>query len=200
MADNTSSAGSFGRWIAETLDILSAGGDADVPCGGCTACCRSAQFILIEPDDPSLGSIDPELLVPAVGLPDGHLVMGYDENGHCPMLVDDTCSIYDHRPKTCRTYDCRVFPASNIWPEHGTKVEISTRAETWQFIIDETSEARLDAVRRAGVALLTRRTDLFGAHPPENTQLAAMAIVVHDLFFDDVTPPDDVLLDRLRPR
>ena len=35
--------------------------------------------------------------------------MGYDERGHCPMLVDGDCSIYEHRPRTCRTYDCRVF-------------------------------------------------------------------------------------------
>ena len=30
--------------------------------------------------------------------------MGYDERGHCPMLVDGDCSIYDHRPRTCRMY------------------------------------------------------------------------------------------------
>ena len=34
--------------------------------------------------------------------------------GHCPMLVDGRCSIYEHRPRTCRTYDCRVFPAAGL--------------------------------------------------------------------------------------
>ena len=27
------------------------------------------------------------------------------------MLAEDGCSIYAHRPRACRTYDCRVFPA-----------------------------------------------------------------------------------------
>ena len=85
------------------------------PCGGCTACCTSSQFVHIEPDETrTLSRIPAALLFPAPGLPRGHRLMGYDENGHCPMLVDATCSIYADRPRTCRTYDCRIFPAADI--------------------------------------------------------------------------------------
>ena len=47
-------------------------------------------------------------------MPKGNMLLGYDENGHCPMLIDDKCSIYEHRPITCRSYDCRIFPAAGI--------------------------------------------------------------------------------------
>ena len=30
------------------------------------------------------------------------------------MLVDGRCSIYEHRPRTCRTYDCRIFTATGL--------------------------------------------------------------------------------------
>ena len=28
--------------------------------------------------------------------------------------TDGRCSIYEHRPRTCRTYDCRIFPATGL--------------------------------------------------------------------------------------
>ena len=95
-------------------------GGSDVPCGTCTACCTSSQFVHIEPDErDALAHIPAELLFPAPGRPRGHVLLGYDERGHCPMLVDGACSIYAHRPRTCRTYDCRVFAAAGVDPGDG---------------------------------------------------------------------------------
>ncbi|MFA6001077.1 MAG: hypothetical protein WC828_03075 [Thermoleophilia bacterium] len=37
-----------------------------------------------------------------------------DCDGCCPMLIDGGCSIYEHRPLTCRIYDSRVFAAAGI--------------------------------------------------------------------------------------
>ena len=45
-------------------------------------------------------------------MPPGYLLLGYDERGACPVLVDDHCSIYDDRPLVCRTYDCRIYAAT----------------------------------------------------------------------------------------
>jgi hypothetical protein len=74
------------------------------------------------------------------------------------MLVDGTCTIYEHRPRACRTYDCRVFAATAIdVDEDGTKVDIGRRARRWRF--DFTSEADCsarDAVR-AAVAVVAER-------------------------------------------
>src|SRR5688572_23451385 len=108
MDDQALAAGRFSEWLVEMQHALRGERDAAVPCDGCTACCTSSQFIHIEPDETeTLAQIPRELLFPAPGSP-GHVVLGYDDHGRCPMLVDEKCSIYEHRPRTCRTYDCRV--------------------------------------------------------------------------------------------
>ena len=63
----------------------------------------------------------------------GHYVMGYDERGHCPMLVDDVCTIYDHRPRTCRTYDCRVLAAADLTLVDDAEEAIAERVARWRF-------------------------------------------------------------------
>ena len=131
---NDLDAGEFGVWLEQTRGALKRERDADVPCDGCTACCTSSQFVHIEPDETdTVAHIPSELLFPAPRLPLGHFVLGYDERGHCPMLVDGACSIYDHRPRTCRTYDCRVFAAAGLEPDDDRKVEITARVRRWRF-------------------------------------------------------------------
>lgn len=52
-------------------------GEADVPCGSCTACCTASQFVHIEPDEAdALAHIPRQLLFPAPRLPRGHVLMG----------------------------------------------------------------------------------------------------------------------------
>src|SRR5262249_23063586 len=117
-AKDVTPAGDFSTWLAATRRALGSDADVDVPCGTCTAGCTASYFIHVRPDETrTLARIPKALLFPAPGLPKGHKVMGYGENGHCPMLVDNACSIYADRPQTCRTYDCRVFPASGIEPD-----------------------------------------------------------------------------------
>jgi Fe-S-cluster containining protein len=99
------------RWIAE----MRASGDAEVPCDGCTACCRSSRFVHVGPDEAAaLAAIPGELLFAAPGWPAGWKVMGYDREGRCPMLGDDGCTIYEDRPRTCRTFDCRALAAAGM--------------------------------------------------------------------------------------
>ncbi|MDQ3896986.1 MAG: hypothetical protein M3326_07025, partial [Actinomycetota bacterium] len=78
-------AGDFSSWLVEMRGALRGENPATVPCGGCTACCRSSKFIHIGPDETdTLAHIPPELVFPAPR-PRGHFVLGYDEHGHCPM-------------------------------------------------------------------------------------------------------------------
>lgn len=148
-------AGPFSSWLRATLDGLATGRGIDVPCGTCSACCRSAYFIHVEPDEAeTLRRIPAAVRFPAPGLPDGHVVLGYDERGRCPMLVDDRCSIYEHRPRTCRTYDCRVFAAAGLSAADDGKPLVDERARRWRFDHPTPADvAEHDTVRATAVSL-----------------------------------------------
>jgi Fe-S-cluster containining protein len=165
-------AGGFSSWLDDTLRGLADGRGIDVPCGTCTACCRSSYFIHVEPDEvETLRRIPKALRFPAPGLPEGHVVLGYDEQGCCPMLVDDRCSIYEHRPRTCRTYDCRVFPATGVSPEDD-KPLVAARASRWQFAMPtDDDRAEHDALREVAVSVR--------AHARTATEAAVRAIRVY---------------------
>jgi Fe-S-cluster containining protein len=167
-------AGDFSTWLADVHAAIAGERDADVACEGCTACCTSSQFVHIAPEErDALASIPSALLFPAPGLPKGHVLMGYDEHGCCPMLVDGACSIYDTRPRTCRTYDCRVFPAAGIEADDD-KPLIAARARRWVFSHPMPADsADHDAVRAAAVALAAVPV---GERPTSQTETAVRAV------------------------
>ena len=191
MADATTSddqeleAGDFSSWMDEVLGAINGEHGSDVPCDGCTACCTASQFIHIGPDEvDTLSCIPAELLFPAPRLPRGHVVLGYDERGHCPMLVDNRCSIYEHRPRTCRTYDCRIFPATGLALDEVDKALINQRARRWRFSHpSDADQVRHEAVKSAAT-FLRQHPDVVpdGARSGGATQLAVLAIQVHDVF------------------
>ena len=171
-------AGSFSEWRREMLAALAGAATAEVPCGACTACCRSSMFVHIGPDEvETLRRVPLALLFPAPGRPAGHMVLGYDEHGRCPMLLDDRCSIYDHRPRTCRTYDCRVFPAAGLSPDGDAKRPIARQAARWRF--DHPTPADVEdhaGVRRAAAFLLAHPDRLPDGRAPDLTRLAVLAV------------------------
>jgi Fe-S-cluster containining protein len=194
-------AGDFSAWLAAMQRALAGDAGADVPCGGCTGCCTSSQFVLVEPDETEARAhIPAELLFPAPRLPAGHLLLGYDENGHCPMLVDGACSIYEHRPRTCRTYDCRVFPAAGVEldaTDDADKAVIAERAQRWRFTHPTARDrAEHDAVR-AAARFVHERADELPADvvPVTATQRAVLAVRVHEAFLaPDATTGDPVVV------
>ena len=178
-------AGDFSFWLDQLQAALRGAAASDVPCGSCTACCTSSQFVHIGPNETeTIRHIPPALLFRAPGLARGHLLLGYDEHGHCPMLINNRCSIYDHRPRTCRTYDCRVFPAAGVELVEPSKSAIVQQARRWRFSYP-TPQARdrHDAVR-AATAFLLQHASVFatGELPRDQTQLAVLAIDIHELF------------------
>ena len=184
-------AGDFSSWMSEMQLALDGEGDALVLCAGCTACCTSSQFIHIGPDETdTLAHVPAELLFPAPRLPHGHVLLGYDQRGHCPMLIDNQCSIYEHRPRTCRTYDCRIFPATGVSLDDDEKGLIARQARRWQFSFPTaTDRSQRDAVRAAATFLRDHPGAASEAVPPNATQRAVLAIEVHDEFLrhDPVT-------------
>jgi Fe-S-cluster containining protein len=195
-------AGRFSTWLAGMQDALRGEADSDVPCDGCTACCTSSQFVHIGPGETdTLAHIPSGLLFPAPRLPRGNVLLGYDENGHCPMLVDGRCSIYEHRPQTCRTYDCRIFPATGIEPDEDGKEAIAHRARRWRFDHPEEVDQIEQAALRAAARYVRERGDDSSA-----TRDAVLAVQVHDLFLHQdgesgrtvvVEPEPEVVRERL---
>lgn len=153
-------AGEFGRWAEEMRAALDGRRDAEVPCGECAACCASSQFVHIEPDETeTLARVPKRLRFPAPGLPRGHVLLGYDERGCCPLFVDGKCSIYEVRPRTCRTYDCRVFPAAAIVP--GSQARIAEQVARWRFrYASEESRALHAQVMAAAEMLSSEKPEL----------------------------------------
>lgn len=193
-------AGAFGSWLRATAAVAAGEGDADVPCGTCTACCRASYFVHVGPEDVAARRrIPAELLFPAPGRPPGHHLMGYDEQGRCPMLTDDGCSIYEDRPRTCRAFDCRVHAAAGTEPDGDHDGDITARVRRWRFRLEgPDDEARWTAVRIATRHLAT--ADLpAGTAPQRPADLAAAALRSHELFLDGSVPDPVRLAGALLP-
>jgi hypothetical protein len=179
-------AGSFSAWLAGMERALEGEASSDVPCGDCTGCCRSSQFVHIGPDEvDTVAHIPAALLFPAPRMPRGNVLLGYDEQGCCPMLVDGRCSIYEHRPRTCRTYDCRVFPASGVEIEDdGDKGPIAERARRWTFDVAQSDDRVRHLAVRAAASFVDAHPEVLpeGAPRPTATQRAVMAVRAHRAF------------------
>jgi Fe-S-cluster containining protein len=179
-------AGEFGAWLRQMERALESDGPgSDVPCGTCVGCCSSSQFVHIAPEETdALAHIPAELLFPAPRMPRGHVLMGYDERGRCPMLRDDGCSIYEHRPRTCRTYDCRVFTAAELDPADDGKPLIAERVAQWRFEFDGPESAALQAAVAAAARHVRSHPEELPEHerPVTTTQLAVTAVRLHRTF------------------
>lgn len=180
-------AGDFGAWLTAFTDTLTERMPADVPCGDCTACCTSSHFVNVGPDEvDARARIPEELLFPAPGLPAGHHLMGYDQHGHCPMLKDGACSIYDDRPIACRTYDCRVFAAAGTEPDGDEKALITLRVRRWRFDHPADDDVERHRAVTAAADFLREYPECFpDRRLPRDADLAAVAVWVHELFMDD---------------
>ncbi len=195
------SAGDLSTWLVDMGRALAGDQASEVPCDGCTACCRASQFIHIGPDESAtLARVPAELAFPAPGWPEGHVVMGYDEHGHCPMLVDDRCSIYDDRPRACRTYDCRVFAATGVEPDTPGQEPVAEQVRRWRFDPGMAEDAaRLDALA-AAASYLAEHPEAFGpdAAPVGATRRAVLAVELHERFLDGEPSPEWVRVEISR--
>jgi uncharacterized protein len=144
-------AGEFGSWLSAFRGSRHEGDPVDVPCDGCTACCRSGKLIPVEPDEAAaLAHIAADCLVPMPGQP-ARRVLKHDDAGRCSQLTAQGCSVYAHRPRACRMYDCRIFAAACVRADSPL---IAERAQHWRFsYASADSRERHAAVRMAAVAL-----------------------------------------------
>lgn len=179
-------AGGFSDWLRRTRVAHLNECGVDVPCGTCTACCAASYFIHVRPDETgTLARIPRALLLPAPDMPAGTMVLGHDADGRCPMLRDDACSIYEHRPLTCRTYDCRVFAAAGVAVD---RASIARRARRWAFDYPDREDREQHEATRAAARFLRRHPECFpaGITPDKPANVALLAVKVADVFLPAV--------------
>lgn len=178
-------AGDFSAWLRQLRGSLLGEGGVDVACGDCTGCCSSSQFIHIKPkDEAALGRIPDDLLFKAPGAPAGHMLMGYDEHGSCPMLKSGKCVIYQHRPQTCRNYDCRIFSATGIAAGGSEKTMINRRVNRWRFTYPTERDRAEHRAVVAVVKFIREHADAFprGRVPDSPSELAVVAVKAYGVF------------------
>jgi hypothetical protein len=175
-------AGDFATWLRDTSAALDEKREADVPCGTCNACCRTAHYIHVRPEDRrALRKLPRAYLSPAPDLPPGNLVLGYDEAGRCPMLVGGLCSIYADRPRACRTYDCRIYAAAGIAAD---RPDIDAQARRWTFAFPSARDREELAAVREAVAFIREHPESFPSEAAHRQPLrvAVLAVAVHEQF------------------
>jgi len=111
------------------------------------------------------------------------VLLGYDENGRCPMLADNKCSIYEHRPLTCRNYDCRVYTAAGIVADRDS---ITQRTRRWKFNYSDQDARDQHAAVKSAARFVREHAASFpgGEAPNDPAQLAVLAVKVSDVFLD----------------
>jgi hypothetical protein len=183
-------AGDFSAWLRAMRRALAGDGEMDVACGDCRGCCVSSYYVKVrERETDALARITANLgdqsLEPG---PAGSRLMGYQANGHCLMLRDGNCSIYQHRPETCRTYDCRVFTAAGM-DAGPDKPVINQRVAQWEFTFP--TRADRDEQRAVGAAatFLRQHPVRFpgGYVPSRPSDVAVLAIKSYEVFLH---PPE----------
>jgi Fe-S-cluster containining protein len=187
-AANRIAAGSFGEWLVQIRASLRGEGGTDVPCGECVGCCVSSYFIPVRPEDKeALAVIPANLLVTAPGQKNGNVMMGYREDGTCPMLNSGKCSIYQQRPQTCRDYDCRIFAAAGIDAGGNDKHVINRRVREWQFIYSTEAERLAHNAVLAAATFIKDKGASFpsGRAPTASTGIAVLAIKTYAIFLGD---------------
>jgi Fe-S-cluster containining protein len=184
-------AGPFSAWLRDARSALKNGTGTDVPCGDCTACCSSFYFIHIKPEETeALARIGKDAVVQASGMPKGHMLMGHTGDGVCPQMNHGKCAVYEHRPQTCRNYDCRVFAATGIL-ESQDKPRINARVEQWRFDYPAPLDRQEHQAVQAAAKFIQENANLFpgGKIPSSPSQLAVLALKVYGVFMGPLESP-----------
>jgi hypothetical protein len=80
---------------------------ARVPCGSCRECCWHGR-VDVYPGMDEMEHLDAERD------DDGKYWLRKREDGACVHLGDKGCTIYAHRPRSCRAYDCRLYALTGV--------------------------------------------------------------------------------------
>jgi uncharacterized protein len=177
----------FGAWLRATIATLDKDAPADVPCGSCNACCRTFHQIHLRPgENRARKRLPREYLSPARGLPPGYLLLGFTEEGACPVLVDGRCTIYEDRPLVCRTYDCRMYAATGVEPD---RADISAQVRRWRFDYPTAEDRELQEAVLAAVRFIREHRECLpsDAAREQPIRVATLAVHAHARFLPGAT-------------
>lgn len=73
----------------------------NVPCNGCTLCCKGDAVRLLPGDDKTKWATVPHASMP------GELMLAHKPNGDCFYLGESGCTIHGDKPLMCMEMDCR---------------------------------------------------------------------------------------------
>jgi Fe-S-cluster containining protein len=190
-------AGGFSAWLRAMRRSLAGGEGMPVACGDCVGCCTSGYFIKVRPHETAALRHIPSMHL-APGESDGTLYMAAKAGGHCPMFGRSGpqgfgCTIYPHRPETCRTYDCRIFTAAGTDAGEG-KSMINERIASWQFEYEDDDARREHRAVRAAASFLRQHPVRFpGGHIPSRAgDIAVLAVKCYAVFMDESVPETEL--------
>ena len=126
----------------------------------------------------------------------GNAVLGYRDDGCCPLPNAGDCSIYASRPATCRIFDCRVLAAAGLRMDGRWAERINQRIERWVFSFATGEDRRrFDAVRQAATFIRTNASAFPGGRIPTSPgDLAVLAIKVAEVFLSSpAMAPRDIV-------
>lgn len=84
-----------------TVPMREKAGMYDVPCDGCTLCCRGDHIRILPHEDASQWQTIPHTRLP------GQRMLARRANGDCIYLGEKGCTIQDTKPQLCKEMDCR---------------------------------------------------------------------------------------------
>lgn len=117
----------YGGRLREFLGALSFSKPSPVPCGECRQCCYH-HCVDVDPGVESAEDLAHLSLVPHPKA-QGGFALAKGEDGACIHLGPDGCTVYEHRPRACRYYDCRAFSAIGVIDTY----EGGRHSPAWEF-------------------------------------------------------------------
>jgi Fe-S-cluster containining protein len=88
-----------------------------VPCAGCTACCHGELVVLFPEDGDDLARFEHREVASEYG---PIHVLKHKDNGDCWYLGAHDCTVHDHAPAVCKSFDCRSYFLSMTRSERRT--------------------------------------------------------------------------------
>jgi uncharacterized protein len=173
--------------------------EADVPCDGCVGCCISSYPIPLRPSDAvALARVPDQFLQWPARV--GELArMNFRDDGTCPMLEGERCTIYADRPRTCRDYDCRIYAATGLAPD-GNRPVIQQRVREWRFDMADAEEQAQAAALSEAAQFIRANAARFpaSARAHSATAVAVLAVKTWPLFLPGCAPAASATADLVQ--